>query len=163
MIKIGHVKSEKQLRQIESLADTIWREHYTPIIGEEQVDYMLYKFQSVSSMHSQIKEGYGYYLVHMNEIPVAYFSIQKRGDAIFLSKLYVLKTYRGQGLGKASMNYIIQQAKAMECSKITLTVNRHNENTINAYSALGFKNVGEKIADIGDGYVMDDYLLEKSL
>ena len=163
MIKIGLAKSEQQLRQIESLAETIWREHYTPIIGRDQVNYMLYKYQSVSSMHAQIKEGYEYYLVHKNETPVGYFSIQKRDNAMFLSKLYVLKSHRGEGIGKASMDYIKEQAKALRCTKITLTVNRNNKDTILAYSALGFKNVGEQIADIGDGYVMDDYILDKVL
>lgn len=163
MIKINLAKTEKHLQQIESLADTIWREHYTSIIGEEQVAYMLQKFQSVSAMNAQIKEGYDYYLVHKNETPVGYFSIQKRGKSMFLSKLYVLKLYRGQGIGKASMDYINEQAKAYGCKKITLTVNRNNENTIRAYGALGFKNVGEQMADIGEGFVMDDYILDKVL
>ena len=163
MIKISLVKTIEQLKQIEALAEIIWREHYTPIIGIEQVDYMLEKFQSVETMQSQIDEGYSYYLVHKNNTPVGYFSIQKRDDAMFLSKLYVLKFNRGQGIGKASMDYITQQAKATACSKITLTVNRNNENTINAYGALGFENVGELVADIGNGFVMDDYLLEKQI
>lgn len=163
MIKIGLATSNKQLKHIQSLADTIWREHYTPIIGNEQVDYMLDKYQSASAMKSQIEEGYSYYLVHKNEELVGYFSIQKRGDSMFLSKLYLLKSNRGQGLGKAAMDYINQQAKAMDCSRITLTVNRHNKNTIRAYGALGFSNIGEQVMDIGKGYVMDDYLLEKKL
>lgn len=163
MIKISLATSQEQLKQIETLADNIWREHYTPIIGKDQVDYMLEKFQSVNSMKSQIDEGYSYYLVHKNDNPVGYFSIQKRDNTMFLSKLYVLKSYRGQGLGKASMDYIHQKTRSMGCTKISLTVNRHNKNTIRAYSALGFENVGEKVADIGNGFVMDDYLLEKNI
>lgn len=163
MIKISPVKTKAQLAQIEALAEIIWREHYTPIIGKEQVDYMLEKFQSVATMQSQIDEGYSYFLVEKNNKAVGYFSIQKREDAMFLSKLYVLKSDRGQGLGKASMDYITQQAKASGCAKISLTVNRHNNNTIRAYGALGFENVGELVADIGNGFVMDDYLLEKTL
>jgi len=163
MIKITSVTSTTLLQQIESLADIIWREHYTPIIGKDQVDYMLEKFQSVTAMHAQIEQGYAYFLVHKNGTAVGYFSIQKRDDTMFLSKLYVLKNYRGQGLGKASMDYIHQQAKAMGCNSISLTVNRHNKDTIRAYGALGFENVGEQIADIGNGFVMDDYLLKKKL
>src|SRR5210317_552378 len=102
MIKITSVTSTTLLQQIESLADIIWREHYTPIIGKDQVDYMLEKFQSVTAMHAQIEQGYAYFLVHKNGTAVGYFSIQKRDDTMFLSKLYVLKNYRGQGLGKAS-------------------------------------------------------------
>lgn len=163
MIKISPATSELQLQKIESLAETIWREHYIPIIGKEQVAYMLENFQSLAAMQSQIDEGYFYYSVYKNQEMVGYFSIQKRDDAMFLSKLYLLKSHRGEGLGKASMDYIHQQSKALKCAKITLTVNRHNKNTIRAYEALGFKNIGEKVTDIGNGFVMDDYLLEKKL
>ena len=155
--------TENQLAQIEVLADTIWREHYIPIIGKAQVDYMLTTFQSVESMQAQINAGYSYYIVEKNQTPVGYFSVEKREEALFLSKLYVLQSYRGQGIGRASMDYITQQARATACSKITLTVNRYNQNTIRTYEAFGFKNVGEQVADIGNGFVMDDYLFEKTI
>ena len=55
IVKAG---SNQDFSQIETLAREIWEEHYTPIIGAEQVAYMLDKFQSVAAMQKQIKEGY---------------------------------------------------------------------------------------------------------
>jgi RimJ/RimL family protein N-acetyltransferase len=48
-------------------------------------------------------------------------------------------------------------------NKIALTVNKNNVNSIKAYEKMGFKNVGSVVQDIGSGYVMDDYKMEKTL
>lgn len=163
MISIKVVDTPEQLKAIETLAKTIWTEHYTPIIGEDQVTYMLHKFQSVETMNTQIAEGYGYYSIEYKNQLKGYFSIQKRAHKLFLSKLYVLKSERGLGLGKTAMQFIIDQAKLLNCTCIALTVNRFNTNSINAYLKMGFENKGEVIQDIGQGYIMDDYILEKNL
>ena len=44
--------------------------------------------------------------------------------------------------------------------KITLTVNKYNFVAVCAYEKLGFTRIGEAETDIGDGYIMDDYLYE---
>ena len=82
---------------------------------------------------------------------------------MFLSKLYVLRDFRGQGLGKTAMHFIENQAEQNNCSKITLTVNKYNTNSIKVYEKNGFINTGAVVIDIGNGFVMDDYTMEKIL
>jgi len=163
MINFKAAASAEELLQIEEMANVIWHEHYTPIIGVEQVVYMLDKFQSVASMSEQIKSGYEYFLINQTEIPVGYLSFIKRDKELFLSKVYILKNKRGLGIGKIAFQFIETKAEENQCKKISLTVNRNNLNSIKAYERAGFQNTGELIQDIGHGYVMDDYSMEKLL
>ncbi len=153
----------EDFKQIEQLADTIWRKHYIPIIGKGQVDYMLEKYQSAEAMQKQVSGGMYYYTVWFNDLPVGYFAFEKRGRELFLSKIYLLKEYRGLGLGKASMAFISRSARDLDCQFITLTVNKYNDRSINAYKRMGFAVVEEAEVDIGGGFIMDDYKMVKDL
>ena len=163
MAEIISANTKTQYNIIEKLGDTIWREHYTSIIGIDQVEYMLNKFQTSEIIESQISDGYEYYLILNKKNPVGYISIKKDNDALFLSKLYVLKNLRGLGLGKMSMDFIENQAKTKGCNKIRLTVNKYNTNSIKVYEKIGFLKTVAIVMDIGNGYVMDDYTMEKFL
>lgn len=148
---------------IEELAKTIWREHYTPIIGSNQVEYMLAKFQSVAVMQEQIDSGYIYFLMLYWCVPVGYLSIRKDADAIFLSKIYVLKDYRGKGIAGTAMDFVVSESKKAGLGLIRLTVNKNNTNSILAYLKMGFQNKGSMITEIGEGFVMDDFVMEKNI
>lgn len=161
MINFHEVKSDSNLVLIENMANTIWHEHYTPIIGTEQVIYMLDKFQSVSTMRDQINQGYQYFLINFNDNAVGYLSFEKRDNVLFLSKIYLLKSERGKGIGRKAMEFVTSLARGSNCIKVALTVNRFNQNSIRAYESAGFEKKGELVQDIGNGFVMDDYLMEK--
>lgn len=163
MIQFKKAVLDSDMLTIEKLAATIWTEHYTPIIGSEQVSYMLDKFQSYKAIHHQIQEGAAYYLIVHQQEKVGYFSIVKKDNSLFLSKLYVLKAYRGKGIGNAAVSFIAQLAVDQGCQKISLTVNKYNTNTILAYEKMGFKKVASVINEIGNQFVMDDYVMVKEL
>ena len=154
------VYTEDQLIAIERLAQTIWREHYIPIIGSAQVEYMLDKFQSVPAMKAQIRDGFDYYQVLVNRELIAYFSIQNKEGKLFLSKLYVDSKFRGKGYGVETLEYIKELAGKMQLKCIELTVNKHNTNSIAFYEKNGFIKKEAIVIDIGEGFVMDDYRLE---
>ena len=163
MINFHEVKSNSDLLLIECMANTIWHEHYTPIIGHEQVVYMLDKFQSVNTMKAQIDAGYHYFTINKDDHSMGYLSFNKRNKELFLSKIYVLKESRGKGIGKKAMTFVLDMAKGLGCRKVSLTVNKYNHNSIRAYESIGFVNKQELVQDIGGGFVMDDYLMEKAL
>ena len=156
-------KDKKACSVIAQLADTIWREHYTPIIGAAQVSYMVNKFQSAEAIANQVKEGILYYLIFYNSHPTGYFAFEKKDKELFLSKFYVQKEHRGKGIGKSAMDFITKEAEHLHCDQITLTVNKHNSDAIAAYEKMGFHNLGGIVQDIGNGFVMDDFLLIKSI
>ena len=80
-----------------------------------------------------------------------------QGSDLFLSKIYVARPFRGKGLGKEAMAFIRQAASRAGCSRITLTVNKDNTDSIAAYQKMGFEIGPATIKDIGEGFVMDDY------
>lgn len=86
--------------------------------------------------------------------------VRPEEDALFLSKLYIHSGSRGRGYARQALNFLIQRCKKYGLTKIWLTVNRNNLNTIAAYKKMGFQIVREQVADIGNGFVMDDYIME---
>jgi len=161
-IKVANKQSDYVL--IAQLADTIWRHHYIPITGIGQVEYMLNKYQSADAISKQIEEdGFEYFILTFEKNAVGYISIKKEKATLFLSKIYVLSDYRGKKIGKTAMQFIENKAKEYHLKTIMLTVNKGNVNSIKAYEKLGFVNVGALVKDIGDGFVMDDYKMEKTI
>lgn len=163
MTTVLAAESEGDFKIIAELARSIWTAHYTPIIGPDQVEYMLDKFQSEAAIREQIKSGVWYYLLKHQGDFVGYFSYYKQDDHHFLSKLYIFKSVRGKGIGKAALKFLEEQTRGADLNKIRLTVNKYNSNSIAAYEKMGFKNIKAVVQDIGGGYVMDDYVLEKSI
>jgi ribosomal protein S18 acetylase RimI-like enzyme len=159
-IQIKPVASEQEITIIAGLAKIIWNQHYVSIIGEDQVNYMLNKYQTSKAINSQIKtEGYEYFMIRSEGKPVGYIGIIHRHSELFLSKFYVLDTERGKGIGHEGLDFLITKCKAYGSDFITLTVNKNNLDAISAYEKMGFERYGEVESDIGSGYVMDDYLM----
>lgn len=159
MIVLTEVNSEEQIERTVRLADEIWHQHFTPIIGAGQVEYMLGKFQNVEAMKRQMEqEGYTYLLALDRDEPVGYTGIKKETDRMFLSKLYVKEDHRGQGIGRLMFEEIQKRSEGLD--GIYLTVNKHNDVTIAIYRHMGFELIDSVVTDIGGGYVMDDYIFQ---
>ena len=146
------------LHNIAELAEVIWTEYYTPLLGSDQVRYMLDKFQSYDAMRNS---GYVYYIAYCDGVMCGYCGICPDEDEIFLSKLYIHKDYRGKKIAREFLNRVIVDYP--DSKKIWLTVNKHNADTIAAYKKMGFTITDEQRADIGNGYFMDDYIMVKEL
>ena len=91
-ITILPTTTDTEIQAIAALANEIWHQHFIPIIGEAQVEYMVEKFQSYSAISCQIKEnGYEYFRIYINDIFAGYTGVHSEADALFLSKLYIKK------------------------------------------------------------------------
>ena len=163
MINIKAANTISDYKNIADIADVIWREHYIPIVGKPQIDYMLQKFQSASAIEKQVEDGFEYFTIYFEDTAVGYLSLKQEENTIFLSKIYVLSSHRGKKIGKAAMQFVENKAKTYQKERIRLTVNINNTNAIKAYEKLGFINVGTLVADIGNGFVMDDYQMVKEI
>lgn len=165
MTDLTRIRSRDQILDVVNLAREIWSDHYVPIIGQEQVDYMLGKFQSEEAIATQIADGYEYYTVSHNGKNAGYMTIVPDTDAdmLMLSKIYVLRAYRGQGFGRSMLEFAENVCQQRRISKLWLTVNRNNTHSIAWYTRMGFKNIEATIQDIGGGFVMDDYRMEKTV
>lgn len=159
--KLQAVHTEEQVRHLCALAKEIWTEHFTPLLEPGQVPYMLDKFQSPAAVSRQLEEGYLYYFLMCGGKPVGYSGVKPEKDALFLSKIYIKKEYRGKKLARFAMEQYVAYCRKNGLRKIWLTVNRHNSNTIAVYRKMGFETVREQVTEIGGDYVMDDYIMEK--
>jgi len=155
---------ESEATVIAALADEIWREHYTPIIGKAQVDYMLKKFQSTEQIYEDIKENdYIYFIAEQikSSEMIGYCASQPKENFLYLSKIYVRKDYRGRGVARSFLDEVIALCRfEYNLDKIRLTVNKHNENSIAAYRKMGFETIDSVKTDIGGGFFMDDFVME---
>jgi len=158
------VKNRKDIATLVFRAKEIWLEHYTPIIGKEQVQYMLKNLHSEDVLLDQIKnQRFSYYLIKQDDLDVGYFGIQTREKDVFLSKLYIRSDYRGTGIGGKALKYIKQKTKQKKRKLISLRVNKDNLKSIVTYYQLGFVKAGEACTSIGGSYVMDDLIMEMAL
>ena len=157
------VSTECQIEIVETLAKEIWTEHYVPIIGKEQVDYMLDRIQSKRAIAEQIKTGSLYFLIEEGHHFIGYIAVQPKGEELFLSKIYIKFSKRRKGYGKKAIRFAERLAKEKGLKKIILTVNKKNIDAIKAYEKVGFSNCGPLIQEIGCGFIMDDYKMEKTV
>ena len=159
IIKAASCPEDVQI--IEALAREIWTEHYTPIIGAEQVSYMLQHFQSRSAIEADLENGYVYSIVTLGGEPCGYSAVRPDPDGLFLSKLYVREAARGQGIARAMLNAAEAAAREAGTARIWLTCNKYNTASLAAYGRIGFVRTADIVTDIGGGFVMDDYVMEK--
>ncbi len=146
--------------ELSRMAREIWMEYFPTIISKEETEYILNKIQSEEAIREQIENGHLYSFIECDGRKVGYFCIHPEGDSLFMSKLYVSKDQRGKGLGSKTLDDIIEKGKAMNMKRIYLRVNRFNTVAKKVYTSKGFVVVREEKLDIGDGFFMDDYLME---
>jgi len=158
------IESKEQIKEFAKMAEVVWNEHFTSIIGKKQVDYMLERFQSENAVTEQINnQGYEYYFIEIQGNKVGYSGIHKEEEKMFLSKLYILKDYRKKGYASLAFEFLRNTCKESGLKSIYLTVNKYNTDTIQVYEAKGFKIIKNQVSDIGNGFVMDDYVMELTI
>lgn len=163
-VTIIQVKTDEQLKTLAEKANVVWHEFFPCILTEGQIDYMVEKFQSYEAMKNQMEnDGYEYYFITAGDKILGYTGIKKEAERLFLSKLYLLKENRGKGYASEAFEFLINYCKKNGLKSIYLTVNKQNEHTIAVYKKKGFKIIDTQVADIGNGYVMDDYIMELKL
>lgn len=157
------IKTEEQVEALIPLVQEIWQEWYVPIIGVEQVSYMLSEFQSGKEILRQINDSTSYFFILADGQPVGYTAYELLEDKLFISKLYLLANHRGKGYASQVFKWLEELAKKAGKTILELHVNQDNLSSIKVYERLGFINRHELISDIGQGYQMVDYVLEKTL
>lgn len=163
-IEITIADSLTALDEIAILANEIWNECFVDIISQGQIDYMVDKYQSTEAIKNQVlHENYNYYAVFNDNILCGYIALKSEDEKLFLSKLYLRKDFRGKGIASLMLEKTIEEGRNLDKSSIYLTVNKNNTQAIEVYKAKGFKIIDSVVTDIGEGYVMDDYIFEYNL
>lgn len=153
--------TQTDFHQVFKLASEIWNDNYIGIISQDQIDYMLDMMYSPERLQQDLDEGYQWEFITYDNKIVGYLAyVLKHDNRVFLSKIYIKMSAQGKGIGKEALNRVKEYANKNTCKTVYLTVNKENTKGIRAYKKTGFEIITDEITDIGNGYVMDDYVFE---
>ena len=165
MIEI--IKVNKQdIPIIKKLAEHLWPVAFASILSANQIQYMMEMMYSHTSLEKQMNAGHQYVIARRNGINVGYMSYEtgfNKSDKTKIHKLYISTEHQRQGVGKALIYYVSQQAIQSDNNAIFLNVNKHNTKAINFYNKHNFLLIREEEIDIGNGFIMDDFVFELTL
>ena len=153
---------DEGIRRMSAMAAAIVREHFDPLIGPAQNDYMIARFQTPEAIAEQLRQGYSYWFVTEAGRDLGFLAFYPRGSAMYLSKFYLWKHERGKGYAREMLDFVVRAAREAALTAVELNVNRHNS-ACRVYERLGFRVLREECNDIGSGFFMDDYVYRLSL
>jgi diamine N-acetyltransferase len=164
MISIRSATS-KDFPIIQDIAYRTWPETYGPILSKEQLEYMLDKFYSLDYLQANVAAKQGFFIIQENQIPLGFLGIEHQHNAELVTKIhkiYILPNNQGRGIGKFAIDFVSDLALKNNSERLRLNVNKFNK-AIEFYRKIGFEVTDEVVIEIGNGYVMDDYIMEKIL
>ena len=148
------------------LAHEIWQRHYPGIISQAQIDYMLaqgYSRDALSRYVGSPDAGLALATRDGDAIGFVGWYRMDASDTMKLDKLYVLPEHHGAGTGRALIEHVVARAHAAGCTSVSLNVNRGNVNAVRAYERCGFAIRERGDFPIGNGFVMEDYIMVRDL
>lgn len=154
------------LSAVQRLAHVIWHAHYPGIITAAQIDYMLargYAPEALAAFLDRPDRGLELAAVDGEPVGFAAWYVADEPGEVKLDKLYVLQSHQRHGLGRRLIERVADLARAAGAATLILNVNKRNAQAIRAYERHGFAIRAAVVNDIGNGFVMDDYLMAKSL
>jgi ribosomal protein S18 acetylase RimI-like enzyme len=156
------VCNKDQLSIVSDLAYAIWPATYGEILSKAQLDYMLANFYAITNLENQMDAGQVFELVFEDNNIIGFVSYEfncKKTKLLKIHKIYLLPEKQVKGFGKFMIDKIVRIAKSNDQKGIFLNVNKYNKARF-FYEKLGFVVSKDEVIDIGNGYVMDDYVME---
>jgi diamine N-acetyltransferase len=164
MISIRSATS-KDFPIIQDIAHRTWPDAYGSILSKTQLEYMLDKFYSLDYLQANVATNQEFFIVEEDKIPLGFLGIQHQHNNELVTKIhkiYILPNNQGKGIGKFAMDFVSDLALKNNSGKLRLNVNKFNK-AIDFYRKIGFEVTDEIVIEIGNDYVMDDYIMEKIL
>ncbi|MDR1606535.1 MAG: GNAT family N-acetyltransferase [Streptococcaceae bacterium] len=156
------IKTEVEVEQLFKMIQVIWPEVFIPIIGQAQVAYMLENYQSIDKIQEEIAAGVAYYLIESDGQVCGYLAYEPQDQQLFISKVYLLKAWRGRGISRQVFKWLTNIALAHDKDKLQLHVNRDNTKAVAIYQQLGFEIIQAVDTPLGS-FLLTDYWMEKKL
>ncbi len=166
-ISLRPVDSPETEALARKIAEEAWPSTYAGIIPPAQIPYMIERMYSPEAIREDTAKGAPFFIVEADGTPagVCSFDIGRRdGDGTAeLHKIYLLRQYRGRGIGHRLLDEICDRLRAAGAGAVRLRVNKANARAQKAYRAAGFAKSASLCTDIGGGFVMDDFEYRKPL
>lgn len=158
--------TEAQLSIVQAIAHQTWPDTFAAILSPEQIDYMLEMMYSDEALKTQMNDKNHVFLLAQETAGNTYlgflsYELRYKGSPqTKIHKIYLLPASQGKGIGKQLIETVATLAKSQQNDTLSLNVNRHNK-AIQFYERMGFAHVATEQIDIGNGFIMDDYVMEK--
>lgn len=160
------VATTADIKTIQEIAQTTWPITYGAILSKEQLDYMMDLIYSEEALIKQIQmQEQLFYLVYDTSLVIAFMAIEHeyKNEAVTrIHKIYLLPETQGKGIGRTIIDEIVKLAYQNNSKLLSLNVNRFNP-ALSFYEKIGFEIIAEENIDIGNGYLMEDYRMEKKI
>jgi ribosomal protein S18 acetylase RimI-like enzyme len=154
----------EDIPQLRAMAQRIWEAVYRGMIPDAQIDYMLARMYAEDVIQREIAGGVAWEIVSENAGPAGFLAYERQPDGrVKLHKLYLSPECHGSGLGQKALAHLIVQAAGLGAHSVWLQVNKRNARAIAAYRKAGFHIEQEAVFDIGEGFVMDDFLMARPI
>lgn len=153
---------ESDIQLIRELAENSWNAAYSEILTQQQIDYMLSQMYSQNEISSHLQNpNYNYFLILNENKSVGFIGYEHHYEpnTTKLHRIYLIRDAKGKGIGKEALRFLKKQVVENGDFRIILNVNKEN-NAKYVYGSQGFTVYDEVVVDIGNGFVMDDYLME---
>jgi GNAT superfamily N-acetyltransferase len=161
-MEFKEIKTAAEIERLVRLIQEIWPEVFIPISGKEQVDYMLVHYQGKDVITTEIEQGVKYFFVEDSGCPIGYFACSRESVRVAISKVYLKKEFRGQGLSSGVFSHFGEVARNEKKGKLSLRVNRGNKQAIEVYLHRGFEIV-KSVDQPLDRFFLNDYVMEKKI
>lgn len=156
----------KNIQDIQTIAHKTWSVAYQNIISKEQIDYMLTTMYATDVLKAQMKNvNYNFYICINSDISIGFVAFELNYNNLpktKIHKLYILPDFQGKGVGKILLDKSIEYARKNNNTALVLNVNKQNSAKY-FYEKLGFTVSYQEVINIGSGYVMDDFVMEKNI
>jgi diamine N-acetyltransferase len=166
MIHTEIATTPEHFAHIQAIANKTWPATFGEILSPEQIKYMIDMMYSKAALKTQVLEKqHVFVLVKENQTYLGYLSYElnyKKSSTTKIHKIYILPEMQGKGIGKIFFKYVTEIALKNGDKILSLNVNRDNS-ALQFYEKIGFQKVGEEDIDIGNGFLMNDAIMEKSL
>jgi ribosomal protein S18 acetylase RimI-like enzyme len=147
------------------IAAATWPSAYKDVISSEQIQYMLAKMYDLETLKQQKNAGHSFFVAIENDQHVGFIAVQPKhpiAEQLKIHKLYIHPSFQGHGVGKVLFSKALEVARENQLTRIVLNVNKRNK-AVDFYKHIGFVIDQEVILEIGNGYVMDDFVMGFSL
>lgn len=166
MLIFEPVETDEQEIGLSQIADEIWHEYWPALIGEAQTDYMVEQFQSLDAIKRDIADNsYEYWILHDSDTEevVGYTGGHEEPETnrYFISKVYLFENQRGKGYARQVIAFYNDLCIDRNFKAMYLTVNKGNELGVRAYKGTGFEIIDAVETPIGEGFIMDDFIMER--
>ena len=159
--------NKNNIKDIQTVSNVAWPNAFKEILSPHQIKYMMNWMYSDESLQEQMYvKNNRYFLAKENDRFLGYMSIEhncENSGKTKIHKIYILPDQQKKGIGKLLLYRAIAETKKQNDNAIYLNVNKYNENAIGFYKKNGFFLAKEEVIDIGNGFIMDDYVFEKSV